>query len=151
MTDRASNCPILLVEDDANDELLTVRALKKNRVSNPIVVVRDGAEALEWLFAEKRYADRDVSLTPAVVLLDLKLPLVDGLEVLEKLRAHPPLERVPVVILTSSVEEQDLVRGYALGANSFVRKPVAFDDFVRAVGQVGLYWALINETPGIPS
>lgn len=149
MSDTAFQSPILLVEDDENDELLTLRALKKNNVLNPIEVVRDGAEALEWLFAEKRYAHRDCSLQPAVVLLDLKLPLLDGLEVLRRLRAHPPLAQTPVVILTSSAEEQDLVRSYELGANSFVRKPVAFEEFVRAVGQVGLYWALLNRTPGV--
>lgn len=138
---------ILLVEDDPDDEALVVRALRKNLVKNEVVVVRDGAEALEYLFATGAYASRDPSVMPAVVLLDLKLPKVDGLEVLRRIRAHERTRLQPVVILTSSSEEQDLINGYSLGANSYVRKPVDFVEFTRAVQQLGLYWLLVNEPP----
>jgi DNA-binding response OmpR family regulator len=136
---------ILLVEDNANDEALTIRALSKANLKNPIEVVRDGAEALDWLFARNAYAKRDVRDLPQVVLLDLKLPKVSGLEVLRAIRADARTKLLPVVLLTSSKEEQDVVAGYDLGANSYVRKPVAFAEFSEAVRQLGLYWVLINE------
>lgn len=137
---------ILLVEDDADDEALTVRALTQYRVTNDIVVVRDGAEALDYLFCTGTYAGRQPA-TPAVVLLDLKLPRIDGLEVLRRLRADERTKYLPVVILTSSDEEQDIVRSYSLGANSYVRKPVDFGRFSDAVRQLGLYWLLLNAVP----
>jgi two-component system response regulator len=136
---------ILLVEDNPNDEALTLRALKKNDVRNEIVVVRDGVEALDWLFGLGSHADRDASVLPQVVLLDLKLPKLSGLEVLRAMRAHPRTKRLPVVLLTSSKEDQDVFAAYDLGANSYVRKPVAFADFAEAIRQVGLYWLSLNE------
>lgn len=142
----ASNA-ILLVEDNPDDEALTLRALKKNNILNEVVVVRDGEEALEFLFGTGEYVGRDVSVQPHVILLDLKLPKVDGLEVLQALRANARTRLVPVVILTSSKEEQDMVASYSLGANSYVRKPVDFADFMEAVRQLGLYWLVLNETP----
>lgn len=141
------NKMILLVEDNSDDEALTIRALKKNNIGNGLVIVRDGAEALEFLFCTGSYADRDPSDLPEVVLLDLKLPKVDGLEVLRRIRENPRTELLPVVILTSSKEEQDMIRGYKLGANSYVRKPVDFTQFVEAVRQLGLYWLVLNEAP----
>ena len=137
---------ILLVEDDPDDEALTVRALKQHRITNDIVVVRDGAEALDYLFCTGTYAGRDPR-PPFVVLLDLKLPKLDGLEVLRRLRSDERGRFVPVVVLTSSDEEQDMVRGYRLGANSYVRKPIDFAQFSEAVKQLGLYWLLLNELP----
>src|SRR6266404_9318757 len=134
--------PILLVEDNPDEVTLTLRALKKNNIANDVVVARDGAEALEYLFATGRYAGRAVDDLPAVVLLDLKLPKVDGLEVLRRLRAHERTRILPVVILTSSKEEKDVIEGYRLGANSYVRKPVDFDGFRDAVRQLGLYWLI---------
>jgi two-component system, response regulator len=131
---------IFLVEDNPDDEKLTLRALKKNNIANPVKVARDGQEALDYLFA----ADRKL---PALVLLDLRLPKVGGLDVLKRLRADPMRKLVPVVILTSSKEEGDLVRGYSLGANSYIRKPVDFDRFVEAVQQLGMYWLVLNEAP----
>lgn len=139
---------ILLVEDDENDEALTLRALKKNNIKNELAVVRDGAEALDWLFARGVHASRDASVLPQVVLLDLKLPKIDGLDVLRAIRSDPRTRRLPVVILTSSKEERDLAAGYDLGANSYVRKPVAFEDFADAIRQLGLYWLVLNETAG---
>lgn len=136
---------ILLVEDDPKDEALTLRALKKSNVMNPVVVARDGREALDYLFAEGAYADRERGL-PQVILLDLKLPKLDGLEVLEALRNDERTCILPVVVLTSSVEEQDLARSYRLGANSYIRKPVDFAQFIDAVRQLGLYWLVLNET-----
>ncbi|MFQ5655951.1 MAG: response regulator [Candidatus Methylomirabilales bacterium] len=136
---------ILLVEDNPDDEALTLRALKRGGIANEVFVVRDGAEALDYLFATGTYAGRDTSVVPAVILLDLKLPKVDGLEVLRRLRADGRTKILPVVILTSSNEEQDLIAGYGLGANSYVRKPVDFVQFTEAVQQLGLYWLLINE------
>jgi len=137
---------IRLVEDDPDDEALAVRALKQHRISNDIVVVRDGVEALEYLFCTGPYATRDPN-PPFVVLLDLKLPKLDGLEVLRRLRADDRGKFVPVVVLTSSDEEQDMLRGYSLGANSYVRKPIDFAQFSEAVRQLGLYWLLLNEVP----
>ena len=138
---------ILLVEDNPDDVKLTQRALKKSNIANKMVVVGDGAEALDYLFGTGAHAGRDVSDHPAVVLLDLKLPKIDGLEVLRRMRADPHARRLPVVVLTSSKEEQDVVASYDLGANSYIRKPVDFDQFVEAVHQLGLYWLLLNEPP----
>ena len=143
MNDKA----ILLVEDNPDDELLTLDALEANRVGNKVVVARNGVEALDYLFGEGPHAGRDVMDLPAVVLLDLKLPKIDGLEVLRRIRADERIRLLPVVILTSSNEEEDRLKGYSLGANSYVRKPVDFDEFVRAAGQLGLYWLLLNEPP----
>jgi two-component system response regulator len=138
---------ILLVEDNPDDVELTLRAFRKNKIANKIVVVRDGAEALDYLFGNRAYADRDTSDTPRIILLDLKLPKLNGLQVLERLRANEHTKLIPVVILTSSKEEQDMIHGYKSGANSYVRKPVDFNQFVEAVRHIGLYWLLINETP----
>ena len=142
---------ILLVEDNPDDEALTLRALKKNNIQNEVVVARDGVEALDYLFGSGKYAGRDVSVLPSVTLLDLKLPKIDGLEVLEKVRADELTKLLPVVILTSSKEEQDLIRGYKLGANSYIRKPVDFSQFIEAVRQLGLYWLLLNESAPVRS
>ena len=139
---------ILLVEDNPDDEVLTLDALATSNFSNRVIVARSGAEALDYLFAGGRYFDRSVEDTPALVLLDLKLPKVDGLEVLRRIRLHPVTRLLPVVILTSSNEDEDRLKGYSLGANGYVRKPVDFDEFVEAVGQLGLYWLLINQPPG---
>lgn len=138
---------ILLVEDNPDDEALTLRALKKNNITNKIVVARDGVEALDYLFGTGMYAGRDTGVEPELILLDLKLPKIDGFEVLKKLRADERTQLLPVVILTSSKEQQDVVNGYGLGANSYVRKPVDFQDFVSAVLQLGLYWLVLNERP----
>jgi len=138
---------ILLVEDNDDDVELTLRALRRNRVANRVDVVRDGAEALEYLFATGSYASRDARDTPNLVLLDLKLPKVGGLEVLERLRSDPRTRRLPVVILTSSNVESDLARSYDLGANSYIRKPVDFTQFMETVNQLGLYWLVLNEAP----
>jgi two-component system response regulator len=142
---------ILLVEDNADDEALTLRALKKNNIRNEVVVVRDGAEALDYLFAQNAYSSRDVRELPQVMLLDLKLPKIDGLNVLKKVRENEKTRLLPVVILTSSKEENDLIHGYGLGANSYVRKPVDFVEFIEAVKQLGLYWLVINEGPPTPA
>ena len=141
MSDRV----ILLVEDNADDEALTMRALKKNNITNEIVVARDGVEALDYLFGTGPHAGRDLSNQPELILLDLKLPKVDGFEVLKKLRSDKRTMLLPVVILTSSNEQQDIVNGYGLGANSYVRKPVDFQHFLDAVRQLGLYWLVLNE------
>ncbi len=138
---------ILLVEDNPDDEALTLRALKKNNIMNEVVVARDGAEALDYLFFRGAHANRDPHRQPALTLLDLKLPKVDGLEVLRQIRANPSTQLMPVVILTSSREEQDLINGYRLGANSYIRKPVDFAQFMDAVRNLGLYWLVLNETP----
>jgi two-component system, response regulator len=138
---------ILLVEDNADDEALTMRALSKNNITNKIVVARDGVEALDYLFGTGMHAGRDTTHQPELILLDLKLPKVDGFEVLEKLRADERTKLLSVVILTSSKEQQDIVNGYGLGANSYVRKPVDFQQFVEAVQQLGLYWLVLNERP----
>jgi len=138
---------ILLVEDNPDDEALTLRALKKNNITNDIVVARDGVEAVDYLFGTGTYEGRDPNDLPQIVLLDLKLPKIDGFEVLMKLRADERTRLLPVVILTSSKEQQDIVHGYGLGANSYVRKPVDFEQFVEAVRQLGLYWLVLNEKP----
>lgn len=140
---------ILLVEDNPDDETLTLRALKKNHIHNEVVVAHHGLEALDYLFGTGRFAGRDMTIMPVVVLLDIKLPKIDGLEVLRRMRAHPHTQLIPVVVLTSSNEEQDVVTSYQLGANSFIRKPVIFSDFIETVGQLGLYWLLHNETPPV--
>jgi len=141
MSDRV----ILLVEDNENDEVLTLRALKKSNILNPVVVARDGVEALDYVFRRGVHASRPATEMPQVILLDLKLPKIDGLEVLRAIRADERTKLLPVVILTSSVEEQDIIRSYDLGANSYVRKPVDFNKFVEAVKQLGLYWLVINQ------
>ena len=136
---------ILLVEDNADDEALTMRALSKNNITNKIVVARDGVEALDYLFGTGPYAGRDTSEQPELILLDLKLPKVDGFEVLKKLRADERTKLLAVVILTSSKEQQDVLSGYGLGANSYIRKPVDFQQFVDAVLQLAMYWLVLNE------
>jgi two-component system, response regulator len=138
---------ILLVEDNPDDEALTLRALKKNNIRNEVVVAHDGAQALEYLFGGGAYAGRDMSVMPAVTLLDLKLPKIDGLEVLRRLRADERTRFLSVVILTSSKEEQDLINSYRLGANSYIRKPVDFTQFMEAVRELSRYWLLWNEPP----
>lgn len=138
---------ILLVEDNPDDEALTIRAFRKNNITNEVVVARDGVEALDYLFGAGKYEGRDTSDLPQVVLLDLKLPKMDGLEVLRRIRADDRTRYQPVVILTSSKEDQDLISGYRLGANSYVRKPVNFEEFIEAARQLGLYWLLLNERP----
>ena len=140
---------ILLVEDNADDEELTVRALQKNNVTNDLVVARDGVEALDYLFGTGAYASRDPAVLPGLVLLDLKLPKIDGLEVLRRIRADKRTQRMPVVVLTSSKEEQDVINSYDLGANSYIRKPVDFNQFTEAVRQLGLYWLMLNEVPSL--
>jgi CheY-like chemotaxis protein len=136
---------ILLVEDNADDEALTLRALKKNNIQNEVVIARDGAEALNYLFGAGAYAGRDLRILPTVILLDLKLPKIDGLEVLRRIRAEERTRLLSVVILTSSKEEQDLINGYSLGANSYIRKPVDFAQFAEAIRELGLYWLVLNE------
>ncbi len=138
---------ILLVEDNPDDEVLTLRALKKNNILNEVVVTRDGTETLDYLFGRGSYAGRDTSVMPQLILLDLKLPKLDGLGVLERIRADDRTKLVPVVILTSSKEEQDVVSGYNLGANSYIRKPVDFAQFSEAIRLLGLYWLVLNESP----
>ena len=142
-----NNKSILVVEDNPDDEALTLRALKKNNIANEIIVARDGAEALDYLFATGAHAGRDLGKMPGIILLDLKLPKFDGLEVLRRLRADPRTKLIPVVILTSSKEEQDIISGYELGCNSYVRKPVDFTQFVQAAGNLGMYWLVLNEPP----
>lgn len=138
---------ILLVEDNPDDEALTLRALKKNNIKNEVVVAHDGAEALDYLFGTGKYTGRNTDVLPQVVLLDLKLPKMEGLEVLRRVRADKRTKLLPVVILTSSNEEQDRIDGYGLGANSYVRKPVDFSQFMDAARQLGLYWLILNEPP----
>ena len=138
---------ILLVDDNAQDEELTIRALRKSNIMNKVVVARDGVEALDYLLSAGGSAGRPPHAMPQLVLLDLKLPRVDGLEVLRRLRADPRTHLLPVVILTSSKEERDLVSSYSLGANSYVRKPVDFAEFTEAIRQLGLYWLILNEAP----
>ena len=138
---------ILLVEDNPDDEALTLRALKKNNILNEVIVARDGVEALDYLFGTGKYAGRDLSNMPQVILLDLKLPKIDGMEVLRRIRADERTKLLPIVILTSSKEERDLINGYKLGANSYIRKPVDFDQFREAIKQLKLYWLVLNEPP----
>jgi len=142
-----TNGTILLVEDNPDDQKLTLRALKKNNIANEIVIAEDGAQALEYLFGTGQFAGRDPRNRPALVLLDLKLPKIDGLLVLAQIRTDERTKTVPVVILTSSAEEQDLVKSYELGVNSYVRKPVDFVEFVEAARQLGVYWLILNEQP----
>jgi len=142
-----SNRTILLVEDNPDDVTLTLRALKKNNLTNEVIVATDGVEALDYLFGTGAHAGRDVADMPDIVLLDLKLPRLGGLEVLQKIRADARTKLLPVVILTSSTEEQDLLEGYSLGANSYVRKPVNFVEFVEATRELGLYWLVYNQPP----
>jgi two-component system response regulator len=139
------NKPILLVEDNRDDEELTLRALKKHNILNEVIIARDGVEALDYLFGTGAYAGRDMSLQPQLVLLDLNLPRIAGLDVLRRLREDSRTKLLAVVVLTSSKEEEDIIRSYALGANSFVRKPVDFDEFAQAVKTLGLYWLLLHE------
>ncbi len=136
---------ILLVEDNPNDIELTLHAFKRNHISNHLHVVRDGAEALEFIFCTGAYAERNIDSTPKVILLDLKLPKVDGLEVLRRIKADPRTQAIPVVVLTSSREERDVVKSYRLGVNSYIVKPVDFEKFTEAVNQIGLYWLLLNQ------
>ena len=140
---------ILLVEDNPDDEALTLRALRKNNIKNEVQVVRDGVEALDFLFGTGGYAGRDVTNTPEVILLDLKLPRLDGLEVLKRVRENQQTRLLPVVVLTTSSEDKDRLQSYHLGANSYVRKPVDFQEFITAVGQLGLYWLILNDKPPV--
>ena len=140
---------ILLVEDNPDDITLTLRALKKNSIFNEVVVAKDGVEALDYLFGTGIYAGRDTSVMPVVTLLDLKLPKIDGFEVLKRARSSERTKLIPIVILTSSKEESDLINGYSLGANSYIRKPVDFEQFTEAIRELGLYWILINEPPPV--
>jgi two-component system, response regulator len=138
---------ILLVEDNPDDEELTLLSLRRHNLEHDVVVVRDGVEAVEFMAGEGQYAGRDISAMPVVILLDLKLPKLDGLGVLKRLRADPRTRKQPVVVLTSSSQDADVIASYQLGANSYVRKPVEFSSFMEAVGSLGLYWALINTPP----
>jgi two-component system, response regulator len=142
-----ANKIILLVEDNPDDEVLMMRSLKKHRITNEVVVAHDGVEALDYLFAKGAHQGRDTNIMPALVLLDLKLPKIDGMEVLQKIRSEQSTMHLPVVILTSSKEEYDVARGYQKGCNSYVRKPIDFAAFAAAVGQLGMYWLLLNEAP----
>jgi len=142
-----NNKVILLVEDNPDDETLTLRALRKNQILNEIIVARDGAEALDYLFGTGIHAGRDTTIQPQLILLDLKLPKVDGLEVLKRIRADSRTALQPVTVLTTSNEERDIVTSYQLGVNSYIRKPVDFDSFIEAVRQLGLYWLVLNTPP----
>ena len=141
------NKVILLVEDNPGDIKLTKRALEQNQITNELIVAEDGGDALDYLFGTGQYAGRDIRIIPAVVLLDLKLPRIDGLDVLKKIRANDLTSLLPVVILTSSDQEEDIITSYKLGANSYIRKPVDFNQFAEAVRTLGLYWLLLNEPP----
>ncbi len=149
MTGQSNNKAILLVEDNPDDEALALRAFKRHHIGNEIVVARDGVEALDYLFGTGIYAGRDVTNKPTVVLLDLKLPKIDGLEVLRRLRAEPHTRLLPVVVLTTSNEERDAIESYSLGCNSYIRKPVDFVEFSEAIRQLGMYWLLLNEPPPV--
>lgn len=137
---------ILLVEDNARDEALTLRALRKNNLANEVIVARDGVEALDYLFGTGKYDGRDTTVVPQLIMLDLKMPKMDGLQVLKALRGDDRTKRLPVVVFTSSSEQEDMIKSYDLGANSYVRKPVDFDGFTEAARQLGMYWLLFNET-----
>ena len=141
------NKTILLVEDNPDDELLALRALKKNNILNPVIIARDGEEALDYFFGRGKFVGRNTKENPVVVLLDLKLPKIDGLEVLRQIRSNEPTKLVPIVALTSSSEETDIQSSYSLGVNSYVRKPVDFDEFTKTVEMLGSYWLQINERP----
>jgi CheY-like chemotaxis protein len=140
---------ILLVEDNQDDLDMTLRALRKANLANSIQVVRDGAEALDFIYCQGPYAERKIEILPRVILLDLKLPKIDGLEVLRRLKSHPVTMHVPVVVLTSSKEQRDVVESYHLGVNSYIVKPVNFERFAAAVAELGMYWLLLNQTPKI--
>ena len=142
-----TNKTILLVEDNPDDVKLTLRALEKSRISNEVTVARDGVEALDYLFGTGRFEGRDTELMPQVILLDLKMPKIDGIEVLRRIRSDERTKLLPVVILTTSNEEKDRIESYRLGANSYIRKPVDFNQFAEAVRQLGLYWLVLNEPP----
>ncbi len=141
--------PLLLVEDNPDDEELTLLAFEQSRITNEVVVAHDGVEALDYLFGTGMYASRDLSVMPALILLDLQLPRINGLEVLQRLRANNRTKFLPVVILTTSNEQQDLMNSYSLGCNSYIRKPVDFQQFMTAVQQLGMYWLILNELPAI--
>src|SRR5574338_620965 len=145
-----SERPIFLVEDNPDDEALTLRAFSKNKIPNPVVVARDGVEALDYLMGKGSYSGRDLSVMPAVILLDLKLPRIDGLEVLRRIRADDRTSLLPVVVLTTSKETQDILQAYRLGANSYIRKPVDFERFIQAISQLGIYWLTLNEPVSPP-
>ena len=149
MSGQVDHKVILLVEDNPDDEILTIRALNRNHIGNQVVVAHDGVEALDYLFGTGPYADRDVSLKPAVILLDLKLPRLNGLEVLRRLRGEALTKLLPVVVLTTSNEEQDVLDSYNLGCNSYIRKPVDFLQFSEAIRQLGMYWLLMNQSPPV--
>src|SRR5216110_2790067 len=151
MASRDGRVDILMVEDNPNDEELTLHELRKYHLANTIKVVRDGQEALEYIFCTGRYADRDVTEHPHVILLDIKLPFIDGLEVLRRIKQDTRTRTIPVVMLTSSREERDLIESYRLGVNSYIVKPVDFQQFSDAVQQVGLYWVLLNQPPAAPA
>lgn len=138
--------PILLIEDNPDDEALTLRAFSKNQIGNPVVVARDGVEAIDYLAGTGSHAGRDLSTMPVLILLDLKLPRIDGLEVLRRIRAGEHTAMLPVVVLTTSRETQDIEQAYRLGANSYIRKPVDYERFIQAVGQIAVYWLTLNET-----
>jgi CheY-like chemotaxis protein len=149
MKEKVNNKVILLVEDNPDDEALAIRALKRHHIGNEIVVAHDGVEALDYLFGTGMYAGRDITNKPSVILLDLKLPRVDGLEVLRRLREDPRTRFLPVVVLTTSNEELDVINSYSLGCNSYIRKPVDFVQFSEAIRQLGMYWLLMNEPPPV--
>ncbi|HEY9710049.1 MAG TPA: response regulator [Oculatellaceae cyanobacterium] len=141
---------LMLVEDNPDDEELTLLAFEQNNISNEVVVAHDGVEALDYLFGTGLYTERDMSVMPALILLDLQLPRINGLEVLRRLRADNRTKLIPVVILTTSTEQQDLINSYNLGCNSYIRKPVDYDQFLTAVHQLGMYWLILNEPPPVP-
>ncbi len=147
MTDSGSSKTILLVEDNPDDEALAIRALKRHHIGNQIIVAHDGVEALDYLFGTGIYIGRDINIKPTVILLDLKLPRIDGLEVLRRLREDDRTKLLPIVVLTTSSEEQDMLSSYSLGCNSYIRKPVDFIQFSEAIRQLGMYWLLMNEPP----
>ncbi len=142
-----SELEILLVEDNSNDAELTIRALKKNHVTNNVIHLKDGAEAIDFIFCEGQYSDRNISNKPKAILLDLKMPKVDGMEVLKKVKSDERTRMIPIIVLTSSKEDPDIKTCYDLGANSYIVKPVGFDNFIKAVGELGLYWIILNQPP----